>query len=573
MFISSKKKILSFSILLFMLALLFSGCGTNIDNKNTSISNSSSFNNEDTNNTQNSLNEQKLTWELSDNPIIDPSLNLSDSGFTVIRALYQGLTTLNDEGNVIPGVAENLPSVSTDGLNYKFKINKGAKWSDGKSVSSNDFVYSIKRALTLKKSPHVSELFNIKNAKAYYDNLVSFDEVGIKALGDLDLEITLNSPVPYFLELLTNEIFMPLREDIISKVNEENDSWTYDPKTCITNGPFKLKEWTKDSLLVVSRNEEFLNSKNIKLEDITFKIIKDENAAISSFINDEIDFIKNPPISSISELTDKKAYKAFPFIGTYFLTINQSSEIEKIDPESAKVLKDVRIRKALSLAIDRQSIIDAITMSGKPALAYVPYGVKDDKNEEFNDKKYINDNDIETAKALMMDAGYPNGKNFPTLKYIYNDDPNNLNKKIATAIQSMWRDNLGITLEIKGEDPATFKIEKDSKQFVIINDTQIGDYMDANTFLSKFYSKNEEDDVSYSNPIYDEKLEASFIELNSANRIKLLKDCESILLEDSPIIPIFFYAIPVAVKPYVKNVSILANGAVYFDNIYIDKTN
>lgn len=554
---NGKNKILTIGLILLMTIGLFSSCGQG-ENSNLITD------------------DQKLTWNISSDPEnIDPTLSISYNSSTIIKALFEGLTKLDNNGNIIPGVAESFPIISEDGLNYKFKIRDDAKWSDGKNVSSKDFVYSIRRALTLKSSNYIFELFNIKNAKSFHDGLVSFEEVGVKADDDLSLEITLENPAPYFLELLSHPIFMPLREDVISKIVDDSiNYWTYDPKTCISNGPFKLKRWIRNDKIEVIKNEEFFNAENVKLQEITFKIIEDKKDAIYAFKNGEIDFIEKPPTSEIIPLTDESLYKVFPIIGTYYLILNQSPEFVNMNPDYAKVLKDVRIRRALSLAIDRQSIIDVITMSGeKPALSLVPSVIKDDKGRELNDNNYLIDNDIQEAKRLLREVGYPNGKNFPRLQYIYTmHSSNENNENIAKAIQSMWRDNLGINIELIGINLDSIENVKNSKEYLITNESEIGNYMDASIFLLNFYSKSEKNHTGYNNPLFDKKIEASMKETDTSKRIELLKDCESILMEDSIVIPIFFHTLPTAIKPYVKNVIILPTGAINFENIYIDKT-
>lgn len=574
---SGRKNILSMGLILLITMTTFYGCeSTSLENENTSVSSDTIIGEQTENTIQNSTllenkNEQKLTWNITNDPEnIDPSLNLSSISVNIIGALFSGLTKLDNDGNAIPSIAESLPIISKNGLNYKFKIRDDAKWSDGKSVSSKDFIYSIKRSLTMKSSNYIFQLFNIKNAKSFYDGLVPFEEVGIKAENDLTLEITLENPTPYFLELLSNPIFMPLREDVISKSN----NWTNSIETCISNGPFKLKEWTRYEKIVLTKNERFFNANDVKLDEITFLMIERKNDAVIAFKNNEIDFIENPPISEIKPLTDEGTYKSYPIIGTYYLLLNQSSKLESINPDSSKALKDKNVRKALSLAIDRQSIIDAITASGeKTALSIIPYGIKDDKNEEFNNKDYLMDNDIQEAKKLLSEAGYPNGENFPKLQYIYplhNSDE--INDNVAIAVQSMWKDNLGINVEIIGRNLDYIENAKSSNEYMITNQSQIGTYMDASVFLENFYSKSEQNYIGYNNPLFDEKLELSKKEIDAAKRIQLLKDCESMLMEDSAVIPIFFHTLSVAVKPYVKDLVILPTGAINFENIYIDRS-
>lgn len=571
-----KTKLISLGTLLFISLGFFSGCNQGgTEGGNTTVADANTTAQPPVTDTTQAPPEQtggqKLTWNIASDPrYIDPTLNSATNGSTVIRALFEGLTKMDPSGVVIPGVAESLPEVSSDGLVYKFKISSAAKWSDGKPVTANDFVYSYKRGLTPETAAEYAiELFNLKNGQAFNEGKVPFEEVGVKALDEATLELTLENPVSYFPELLTNSIYMPLREDIVSKPAAALDSWTRDPVTCIGNGPFILKEWTEKDKIVVVKNENWRGAADVKLDEITFKMIEEATTALADFRKGDLDYTEQPPTVEIAQLINEGLCKIFPYIGTYYLDINQSPELEKVSPEAAKALSDVKVRKALSLAIDRQSIIDAITMAEeKPALGFVPFGIKDDKGQDFTNKSYFNDNDVETAKQLLADAGYPNGEGFPTLQYRYNTDERH--KNIAEALQSMWKDNLNINVELSNEEWKTFQVTRTDKQYVMARDGWIGDYMDPNTFLELLHSKNGNNNSGYNNPAYDEKIEAAKKEVDKAKRVQLLRDAEAILMEDAPIIPIFYYTLPVAMQPYVKGVAKLPTGAVYFENVYIE---
>ncbi len=513
---------------------------------------------------------QKLVWNLETEPkTIDPALNTE--GGNVPRAIFDCLTKLNKDGNPVPGCTEALPEISADGLTYTFKIRKDAKWQDGKDLVAKDFVYSFLRVLKPETgSQYATEFYYIKNAKPYNEGTGNKEDVGLRAIDDKTLEITLESPIAYFTELVSMFIYAPVREDVVTiNGSDTSDVWSRDPKTCITNGPFKLKEWISKDKIVVEKNENWYGAKDVKLTEIDFKMIEEASTAIAAFQNNEIDFTDTVPAVDVPSLKEKGECQILPQISVNYLSINLTDKLKSISPEAYEALQKKEVRQALSYAIDRQSIVDKVTQNGeKPALAFVPYGVKDDKGQDFHDKDYFQDNNIAKAKELLAQAGYPDGKGFPTITLTYQTDQ--IYKLVIEAIQEMWNKNLGINIELATEEWKVYQVTRKEKNFMIGRNTWIGDYMDPNTFLELLSSSNGNNHSGYNNSKYDELINNCRVEPDKAKRISMFREAESIIMDDMPIIPIYYFTDPVAIKPYVKGFFKLPSGNIYFDQLYIE---
>ncbi len=514
----------------------------------------------------------KLIWNIGTEPkTIDPALNTE--GGSVPRALFDCLTKLDKDGKVAPGCTESLPEISNDGLKYTFKIRSDAKWQDGKDLTANDFVYSFLRVLKPETgSQYATEFYYIKNAKPYNEGTGKKEDVGLKAIDDKTLEITLENPVAYFSELLSMFIYAPVRQDVVTDKSgsDTNDVWSIDPKTCITNGPFKLKEWTSKDKIVVEKNENWYGAKDVKLKEIEFKMIDESSTAISAFKNGEIDSTDPTPPTEVETLKSSNECIILPQLAINYLSINLTDKLKSISEDAYNALTKKEVRQALSLAIDRQSIVDKVTQVGeKPALAFVPYGVKDDKGNDFHSKDYFTDNDVAKAKELLAQAGYPDGQGFPKITLTYATDE--LNKLVLEAIQEMWNENLGIQIELINQESKSYQTTRKNKEHMIGRNKWIGDYMDPNTFLELLYSKNGNNHSGYNNPEYDKLIEQCKIEPDNAKRMEMFRQAEAILMDDFPVIPIYYYTDPVAIKPYVKGFYKLPTGTSYFDQLYIEK--
>jgi len=501
--------------------------------------------------------EQKIVYNLGADPkTIDPQLNSAVDGSTIIHNAFEGLMREDENSKIVPGTAEKY-EVSDDGTVYTFHLRKDAKWSDGKPVVAGDFEYAWKRALNPKvAAEYAYQLFYIKNGAAYYNQekvggkVATAEDVGVKVIDDNTLEVTLESPVPYFLSLAAFPTYFPVRKDIIEG-NEEK--WTLKPDTYISNGPFKMSEWKEKENITFVKNENYW-------DQITY---------LNAFKSGEIDVIESPPQAEIPTLLDEGTAKIYPYLGTYFYVINVSDKAKDVDPKAAEALSNPKFRKALSLAIDRQLIVDKVAQGGQaPATSYVPAGILDSIGKEFQKDYSSKGANIEEAKKLLEEAGYPNGEGAPTITFTFNTDQGHQN--IAQAVQDMWKTNLGINVELKNEEWAVFQDTRNNFQYSMARHGWIADYNDPMTFLDMWTTGNGQNNAGYSNKEYDKLIAQAKVELDDAKRTELLHKAEDILMDESPIIPLYYYTNVLCIDKNVKGTYKSPLGQMEFRDAYVE---
>ena len=363
---------------------------------------------------------------------IDPSLSSTLIGSYYIAHAFEGLTRTDKSGNIVGGVAESWEEFD-NGTRYVFHLRTNAKWNDGKIVTANDFVYTWKRVVDpITVSDYNYLMSPIKNADKIIAGELSTDDLGVKAIDDYTFEVLLERPTAYFLDLTSFSVFFPVRKDI---VEQYGDSWSLDAKTYIGNGPYTTIEISADDKIVMVKNTNYWNSDSIVAEKLNFIIMQNETASVAGIKEDSIDFSKILPTQDIPALQEEGLIQIKPSLASFFYCLSTTNE----------VLKDVRIRKALALAIDREYIVKQITKAGeRAASAFVPYGASDvngDFREVGGDYISVKPEDyqknLEEAKQLLADAGYPNGENFPVIEFKSNSGEH---IQIFEAVQQMWKE-------------------------------------------------------------------------------------------------------------------------------------
>ncbi|WP_040212017.1 peptide ABC transporter substrate-binding protein [Clostridium polynesiense] len=499
---------------------------------------------------------------------IDPALNSAVDGATVLQNAFEGLMRLDENDKPIAGVAEKW-DVSPDGLEYTFKLRKDAKWSDGQQVKAQDFEYAWKRALNPDTAAeYASQLYYIKNGEKYNQKQAKAEDLGIKVVDEYTLKVTLEYATAYFLSLMAFPTYFPVRKDIVEK---DPEAWATKPESYISNGPFKMKEWKPKDTLTFIKNDNYWGAKNVKLDTIEFKMIEEATSALATYRADEIDIIEQPPAQETPQLLKDGVAKIYPYLGTYFYCINVSPNAEKVDPEAAKALKNPKVRKALAMSLNRQLIVDNVTKGGQlPAFSFVPKGIPDHANKDFTSKQYFNPNgDIEAAKKLLAEAGYPDGKGLPKIVLSYNT--NEAHQNIAQAVQDMWKNNLSIDIELRNEEWKVFQKTRNTKNYIIARHGWIADYVDPVSFLDMWVSNSGNNDAGYSNPKYDNFIELAKKEQDLAKRTEYLHQAEDILMEDMPVIPVYYYTNVMCIKENIKDVRKSPLGFVFFDKAYVTK--
>lgn len=497
-----------------------------------------------------------LVWNMKVDPQTwDPTLNSAADGGHLINNLFDGLTRETEEG-IEPAQAESW-DISDDKMTYTFHLRDGLKWSDGQPLTAKDFEYSWKRACDPATASEYSFIVTsyLVGGEEYFNGTGSRDDVGVKALDDTTLEVKLKFPVPYFLSLTTFYTYNPVRQDI---VEANGEGWEKDPTTCISNGPFKLTEYQTGDHITMVKNDNYWAADTVKLAGVKGLMIVEGTTELSGYENGEIAVLDSIIIDQIPRLQKEDPYfKINSHIGTYYVNFNVDDA----------VMGNVLVRKAFALAIDRKQFVEQVTKGGQiPATGFVPSSLSYSDGKSFRE---LDANGIpvpefgidpnkalaEEAKALLAEAGYPDGKGLPEITFMYNTNDNN--KKIAEALQGMWKQNLGVDVKLVNEDWAVFQESRRTGQYMIARGGWLGDYADPMTMLDLYTSTSGNNDIQWRynlqpsaaphdttlNP-EQEAFETAVIAARKAtgtDRDALLKEAEKIMMDNMVVCPIYYY--------------------------------
>lgn len=508
------KRLLAFMLALVMLVTVFAGCGSS------------------------SGSNKAITAVVASEPkTLDPSLNNAVDGGDYLLCAFEGLTTIGKDGNIVPGVAEKW-DISEDGLTWTFHLRKDAKWSDGKDVTANDFVYSWRRTVNKETAAdYAYYIYFIKNGEAINGGEAAVDTLGVKAQDDKTLVVTLENPCAFFTEIVAFPALVPQREDVVSK---DPEKWALNPETYIGNGPYVLKSWEHDSKITFVKNDNYWGKDNIVASTIEWFLMNDQNAILSAFKNGQVSYAENIPTEEYAAEKEAGTLKILPKLGTYYIDfVNNKPPFD-----------NAKLRKALSLAIDRNYIVEKVSKGGQvPASGFVPFGIADVKQDPdfrttagdmFSVKPEDYEKNIAEAKKLLAEAGYPDGKGLPKITFGLNSGSGH--EPIAEAIQQMWKEKLGVEVEILAQEWNVFQQSRKDGVYNINRNGWIGDYMDPSTFMDIFTTGNGQNNAFYSNPQYDKLISDARKESDMAKRIQLFHDAEKLLIgEDAGVAPIYFY--------------------------------
>jgi oligopeptide transport system substrate-binding protein len=505
---------------------------------------------------------QVLRYNLAVEPqYLDPAKSVGVAEFRIEYACFEGLASFGDNDIPVPGTAEKWV-ISPDGKTLTFYIRKNARWSNGDPLTAHDFEYAWKRLLNPNTaSSNAGILFYLKNAEDYYTGKINdASQVGVKAVDNYTLVATLNAPCSYFPALTINPSLYPVNPKI---VEANPDKWTGSPDTYIGNGPFKLVNWVHHEKLEFVPNPYYWNKTKVNLQKLVCYTVEEQSTALTMFDTGQLDLSDELPRPEIPRLAAAGLIKQSASIGTYYYMFNT----KKIP------LNDSRVRKALALAIDRGQIVKYITKAGeKPALGFVPYGIPD-ANPKNGFRQIGGDNfkdgDSGAAKKLLAEAGYSDIKKFPAIEILYNT--NETNKQIAEVIQEMWREKLGINTTLVNQEWKVYLQSRSEGNFQVARSSWIGDYVDPMTFLDIWATGNGNNFTGWTNARYDKLIDIAKSTRDSKARYQALHDAEKLLMNEMPILPIYFYTRPYIIKPWVKGVRYSAVGLVDFSEVYIEK--
>ncbi|KYZ78203.1 ABC transporter substrate-binding protein [Anaerosporomusa subterranea] len=488
---------------------------------------------------------------------IDPRKSTSIAASTIEAQLFEGLTVLDAANRPAPAAAERW-EVSADGLVYVFHLRQAAKWSNGESVTAHDFEYAWKTCLSPDfASPYAYQMFYIKNGEAYHNKKASADQVGVKALNDYTLEVRLERPAPYFLSLTAFHTYYPVHQKTVAA----NGKWATDAKSVVGNGPFLLTLWQHSSKMELAKNPHYWDAASVKLARMEFLLLDSASTVMAMFERNQIDIGDNLPASEIPRLLAEKKVQIQPQLGVGYYSFN----MQKAPFDNAKV------RKAFQLAIDREVLVKKVLQGGQqPAFALVPTGLADVKpGEDFRKVggDLLKNNDIETAKRLLAEAGFPDGKGLPPITLLYNTSETH--KMMAEAIQEMWKKNLGVLVQLSNQEWKVFLDSLDRHEFQMARDSWVGDYADPMTFIELFEMTNGNNVPDYKNPDYDALVNQAKKTPDQQTRMQAMHAAEKLLIDDAVIIPLYYYTSPSLVKDRVKGTMRSIFGNIYFKNAYL----
>ena len=509
--------------------------------------------------------EKELKVQIGPNPeTIDPALNSAVDGGNLILHAFECLLTVGQDGSLQPGCAETWET-SEDGLTWTFHLRDGLKWSDGSDLTAEDFVYSWKRVCDpAVAAPYAETVLGMVDG---YDEAIKgdLDELDVKAPDASTFVVEMDKPCTYFGSLAAFATLSPVQK---ATIEANGDAWATAPETYISNGPFYMTEWEPGSHITFTKNPYYWNADAIKLDKLTFALIEDSNAAYSAYQTDEVSFIKDVPTEEIPSLQGNPEYHVDTLMGTYYLNLNCEKDL----------FKDPRVRKALSLAVDRKYVAETI-MQGTYTAApnFIGPGWVDTDGSQFMDnanggKPYIDvDNheaNVAEAKKLLAEAGYPDGKGFP--KFEYNTNDSAYHKPVAEYLQQAWGE-LGINMEVKIVEWASFTPLRRNGQYEAARNGWAADYNDPSNQLDIFYSSNGNNDGKFENEEFDKAMDESRATVDPAARSAALHKAEDVMMEEAACIPLAYYNDFWLEKPNVKGIWHSAYGYWYFMNADIEQ--
>lgn len=467
----------------------------------------------------------------------DPGVMSGQPDGRFARLVFEGLV-VNDEQTLTPEPGQAYSwDVSPDGLVYTFHLRPGLTWSDGAPLTARDFLWSWRRVLTPETaSRNAGLLYPIANAEEYNQGTITdIERVGLAAPDDSTFVVTLHSPAAYFLHLVTFYTFLPVPR---SAIERHGVRWTR-PENLVGNGPFVWTYWRQNARYEFRRNPRFWNAANVKLDKVVAYTVDDLNTSTNLYKSGAMDW--NPsgyiPAPYIPHMRPYADFKTGPYQGTYFYSVNATR----------KPFDDARVRRALNLAIDRVAISrDLLKGSREPWGLIAPSGYPG-----YEPPPAVRF-DPERARAELAAAGFAGGRGFPKFSILFNTSEDH--KRIAEAIQQMWKRELGVDVELQSMEWGSYLQATTTLQYDVARRSWIGDYLDPNTFLACLRSGDGNNRTGWSSPAYDAMLRSAARETDAAKRLATLREAEALALEEAPFLPIYHYSTNELVKPWVRGI-------------------
>lgn len=484
-------------------------------------------------------------FALPDPAIVDDSITSN-----VLAQCYDGLYKLDKDGNVIANLAEDLPTISEDGLTYTIKLKDGLTWSDGTPLTAEDFVWSWKRAMTTE-GYYTNFMYGYIAGTTGedgnpYTNMEDLDaNMGVRAVDDTTIEITLKMAAPYFTSMLTNTVFYPVKQDEVGS-DPSSSEWAQNASAddpIVTNGAFEITGVNIKDAITLSKSENYSDADNVQLETIEFKVMGDLDSQTQAFISGEVDFATAVNVEQINndEQLQGHVYAVDPFVCNYFVLVNAGKENDG-STDGLAALKDVEIRQAISMAIGRTTARNAYGYGDDYSYdlyALIPSGIPDAEGNDFYEQGgHLIEDDVEAAKAIMESKGYSED-NMLTLTYKYNNLATH--KAVAEAMQASLRE-IYIDLQLSGSEKEAFFNDRDAGNFELARHAMTADYLDPMCYLSMYVgsttSGNTVDDPEFEQMVNEANL------LSGQERMEKLHEAEAYLVKQGYVIPLFGYTEP-----------------------------
>jgi oligopeptide transport system substrate-binding protein len=486
---------------------------------------------------------------------LDPQLGEDTFSFPVLRDLYEGLTAEDRSGQVVPGVAKSW-TVDSTGTVYTFQLRNDAKWSDGTRIVATQFVQGLRRAVDPQTASGSSALLAvIKGAGEIIAGRKKVTELGVTALDESSVRIELEHPAPFVLQVLSQPIAAPV---YIYPVTSTSKQGAVD-KTKPSNGAYILVRRIPGSFIELARNPNYWNAPNVSIQRVRYVNAESEATEIREYIAGQIDLTSTIPAPDLERLTQKYGaeIQSAPILGTLYLGLDVS------EPP----LRDKRdLRQALSMSVDRDRIAELVTVGVTPAYTFVSKGISGYRAPAYPWSEWTREHQLEYARNLYAQSGYSASR--PLHLTLYFNSGESI-QRIMIAIAASWKQNLGVTTELVSDEFRVFLAgRKDHSRWDVARLGWYADYDDAASFLEVFAKNNTQNDPGYTSPEFNRLIDAARIEPNPERRILLLQKSEEVLLNDYPIIPVYFYTARRLVKPYLGGAEITPLNHTYSKHLY-----
>ncbi|MDX7991117.1 ABC transporter substrate-binding protein [Xenorhabdus littoralis] len=472
----------------------------------------------------------------------------------IINDFFDTLVSIDKEGQIIPKLAESWET--KDNKTWIFHLREGIKWSDGTPITAHDVVFSWRRLTDPKTlSPYGSYFADasVVNAKEILAGKKKAEDLGVKALDNATLEVTLEKPVGYFLQILAFAITSPISEKVVEKYG---DRWTQ-PEFFVSSGAFKLSEWRVNEKIVGVRNPQYWDNKNTVINKVTYLPLSSDISDLNRYLAGEIDMTFTIPLEHFASLKKQIGSQVHitPILSTYYYAFNTKKA----------PFNDARVRQALGLALDRDIIVNKVVAQGQiPAYTILPPGIGGFKFNKPDYEFLTQAQRIKKARQLLNEAGF--NKTHPlTFNLVYNSS--DMHKKIAIAATSMWKENLGVIVKTQTEEWKVLLDNEHQGKFDVVRGGWISDYNNPISFLNIF-TTNQTNNISfYANKDFDSLVS----EAGETNKQEDFQKAVDILTKDTPITPVYYYVNAILVKPYIGGYSSNSLGETSTKDLYVIK--